>query len=385
MKGYEMKQIEERDEAVMGERLAVSSKLSAFSLWRRLCARLAGSSTSFLTTAIILMEVIFPDVSFWQGIIDFVKMKLAGAMGVIIRAGQNQWVDSFWFINWVKAKEAGLPRGSYWFYDSRYPPKQQARIWASLVLDDSGEMEHCADFEENYGGAYKGWRNWYDFLVEFQRLTGLPDDRIAIYTGYYYWIQYGPNPVTEAASLAWFGRFALWEAWYTNNPDNVKIPKPWTSLRHWQKGTPAEGVKYGVQTLEIDINHSNMTQQQFILKYTGETLPDDEEPIPDGGGDVMKEGTVIYANGLNFRNGPGTQYKDIGDLWVGDKVYGELDTATNWIHFNKIVRVSGAVENVDGWASAFSQYMQLVDYAPPVGDEYILHVKDGVERKFVPE
>jgi hypothetical protein len=116
---------------------------------------------------------------------------------------------------------------------------------------------------------------------------------------------------------------------------------------------------------EIDINHSNMTQQQFILKYGGATLPDEDEPIPDDGGVAMKEGTVIYANGLNFRNGPGTTYKDIGDLWLGDKVYGELDPVTNWIHFQKIVRVNGFVANVDGWASALSQYMKLVDVVPP--------------------
>jgi len=355
------------DEAVMGE----MGRDFKPSLLTRLKSLVIPSTKIAMTYAVILMEVIFPDVSFYQKIIDFIKMKAAGAMGVIIRAGQNSWVDAFWFENWSKARVAGLPRGSYWFYDSRKPPKEQAQIWASLLMDDDGEMEHAFDLEENYGGAYTGWQYWYDFLVEFQRLTGLPDDRIAIYTGYYYWLEHGPNPVTEAASNQWFGRFSLWIAWYTDNPANVRIPKPWTSARHWQKGTLAVGAKFGVQTAEIDMNNANMTTAQFIQKYGGDS---------ETGGDApTKVGTIIYAFGLNFRTGPATSYQDIGDLWAGDKVYGQLDPGTNWIHFNKIVRLGGFIEDIDGWASAFTQYMQLDDYVPPVVEKmqtYLIRVYD---------
>lgn len=52
------------------------------------------------------------DVSFWQGVIDFIKMKAAGLAGVIIRAGQNTWADTKFKINWTLAKAAGLARGS---------------------------------------------------------------------------------------------------------------------------------------------------------------------------------------------------------------------------------------------------------------------------------
>src|SRR5690349_7631969 len=78
--------------------------------------------------------VIGPDVSFYQDDpetpqgIDFKRMK-ASAGYVIIRAGQNVWVDSDFKGNWLAAKQAGLPRGSYWFYDSRVEPKKQAELW----------------------------------------------------------------------------------------------------------------------------------------------------------------------------------------------------------------------------------------------------------------
>ena len=69
-------------------------------------------------------NAIGPDVSFYQDLeetpekIDFVKMQKT-ANFVIIRAGQNLWPDPDFEYNWTEAKKAGLPRGSYWFYDSR--------------------------------------------------------------------------------------------------------------------------------------------------------------------------------------------------------------------------------------------------------------------------
>ena len=43
------------------------------------------------------------DLSFYQGIIDFAKMKLLSDF-VIIRAGQNYWIDSMFYLNWTEAK-----------------------------------------------------------------------------------------------------------------------------------------------------------------------------------------------------------------------------------------------------------------------------------------
>ena len=72
--------------------------------------------------------VLGPDVSFHQDDngtaqqIDFAKMRAAGAGFVIIRVGQNSWVDPDFRRNYQAAKDAGLPRGCYWFYDSRTSP-----------------------------------------------------------------------------------------------------------------------------------------------------------------------------------------------------------------------------------------------------------------------
>ena len=106
-----------------------------------------------------MANVIGPDVSFYQDDpetpqgIDFIKMRESAGY-VIIRAGQNTWVDSDFKINWREAKLAGLPRGSYWFYDSRTEPKRQAELWVQQFAGDFGELPLFADFEESYMGPY---------------------------------------------------------------------------------------------------------------------------------------------------------------------------------------------------------------------------------------
>jgi len=130
-------------------------------------------------------NAIGPDVSFYQDQpetpqhIDFVKMGKTADF-VIIRAGQNLWVDRDFKYNWAEAKKAGLPRGTYWFYDSRADPKRQAELWVESMGGDFGELPLFADFEDAYGGQYQGWRKWYDFL---ERLIGIAIPRMRDFRG----------------------------------------------------------------------------------------------------------------------------------------------------------------------------------------------------------
>jgi GH25 family lysozyme M1 (1,4-beta-N-acetylmuramidase) len=86
-----------------------------------------------------MATIIGPDVSFYQDDpetpqgIDFAKMRTASEY-VIIRAGQNLWVDRDFKANWRESKAAGFPRGSYWFYDSRADPKKQAELWRTALI-----------------------------------------------------------------------------------------------------------------------------------------------------------------------------------------------------------------------------------------------------------
>ena len=103
-------------------------------------------------------RIIGPDVSFYQDDpgtprgIDFARMNQITNF-VIVRARQNQWIDTDFQDNWRGAKQSGLPRGSYWFYDSRADPGRQAELWVDTFNGDLGELPLFADIGEACGGS----------------------------------------------------------------------------------------------------------------------------------------------------------------------------------------------------------------------------------------
>lgn len=199
-------------------------------------------------------QVDVTDVSFWQGRIDFWAMKRSGISGVIIRAGQNKWKDKCFDVNWRDAKAYRLPRGSYWFYDSREDPKNQADLYRETLGNDLGELPVVVDYEDTYNGPFKGWKRLYDFIERLVSKGRVPRNHIMIYTGYWYWM--ANSPQKDPAALNYFKKYPLWLASYTTNPKRVRIPRPWTDadVKLWQWGTPAEGLARGVQSKEIDMN-----------------------------------------------------------------------------------------------------------------------------------
>lgn len=229
-----------------------------------------------------MANLIGPDVSFYQDDpetpqgIDFFKMR-ASAGYVIIRAGQNLWVDTDFKGNWREAKLAGLPRGSYWFYDSRADPKRQAELWVQQFDGDLGELPLFGDFEETYNGPFKGWKNWYTFLERLKQL--LPGKEISIYTGYYYWLENAPRPTYEASNLEYFHKYPLWIANYGNT--EPMVPKPWAKNEWllWQFTDNGIGGLYGVESGNIDLNYFNGDLNAFRIRFNLSDLPL-PDPLP---------------------------------------------------------------------------------------------------------
>jgi lysozyme len=220
-----------------------------------------------------------PDVSFYQDDnntplgIDFQKMKSVGAEWVIIRAGQNLWEDSEFDISWRNSKGV-LPRGSYWFYDSRIDPKRQAAKWISTFNDpkDMGEMGLWCDFEDAYGGPFHGWKHWYNFIEEVKRLA--PGKLIGIYTGYYYWKEWTLGKSIPKASLEYFKQYLLWIANY--GAVRPLVPEPWDVWTFWQYTSSGNGPIFGVESKEIDLNYFNGTSEELRKLFNL-----DDEPVID--------------------------------------------------------------------------------------------------------
>ena len=325
-----------------------------------------------------------PDVSFYQDDpgtpqeINFERMN-ATADFVIIRAGQNLWVDPDFKNNWQRAKAAGLPRGSYWFYDSRADPKQQAELWANLLAGDMGELPLFLDLEESYRGSFAGWQHWKTFLERFRALVGSKE--IGIYTAYHYWQDNAP--FSQPTELEYFHRYPLWIANY--GVTQPLVPKPWapTEWLFWQYTASGDGPFYGAESLEIDLNNFNGDAQAFAKRFNVPVPPDPTPPDPAGTQYRVNAGT------LNVREGPGTNYKAIGFLRRSDVVEAlEANVDGSWM------RVRRLTDNLTGWAA--SAYLVKITTPPPppppptppqVGDRFkctaaSLNVREGPGTNF---
>jgi uncharacterized protein YgiM (DUF1202 family)/GH25 family lysozyme M1 (1,4-beta-N-acetylmuramidase) len=372
-------------------------------------------------------NAIGPDVSFYQDDpdtpehIDFAKMK-ESADFVIIRAGQNLWPDRDFTRNWAEAKAAGLPRGTYWFYDSRADPKRQAELWVESMGGDLGELPLFADFEETYGGTYQGWRKWYDFLERLKELVGQKE--IAIYTAFYYWRDNAPSATTDPQSLEYFHQYPLWIANY--GVSEPTIPKPWGANEwlFWQFTETGDGDLYGVESNGIDLDYFNGDAEAFRQRFgISEPPPSGNEKyrvelsIRKGpGADENVVGTLqqdevlelldrtadeswmqvkredgttgwIYKTHLikvattppppppppadkwyrvttailNVRSGPGTNYEDIGDLHQGDVV-----KALDYALANSWIKIYHSSNDLTGWSAA--AYLEETTTPPDPGD-----------------
>jgi GH25 family lysozyme M1 (1,4-beta-N-acetylmuramidase) len=223
----------------------------------------------------ITMGVEFPDVSFWQGEIDFSVMAVK-TKAIVLRAGQNTWVDTKFERNYTEAKKRGLLVGIYWFYDGRASPGEQAELLISLLGNKKLELEVFIDWEHNYGGAHEGLKNVVAMMQVVEQ-AGLDIKGVGLYTGYYFF-RSNSNPITNASQYNYLKTRPLWEAWYTNNFAEVLVPAPWTSLTSltiWQWGTPSRS--WGQESLEIDMNLFNGTDEEFQVRYgqsTGEPMAD---------------------------------------------------------------------------------------------------------------
>ncbi|MGE5379093.1 MAG: SH3 domain-containing protein [Bacteroidota bacterium] len=323
-----------------------------------------------------MRKITGPDVSFYQDApdtpegINFVRMNQAADF-VIIRAGQNLWPDPDFKGNWGGAKNAKLPRGSYWFYDSRADPRQQAELWASQLDGDLGELPLFADLEETYKGPFAGWTNWKTFLERLKSLVG--NKEIGIYTAFYYWQTNAPNASTQPAELEYFHSYPLWIANYgTSQP---LVPKPWIADEwlFWQYTSSGDGFYYGVESLEIDLNYFNGDAQAFADRFHV-PLPQDPVPPEDPAGNRYR----VTVASLYVREGPGTTYASVGSLVRNDVV--EALASNPEGTWYRIRRLS---DGLTGWSA--STYLEKITPPPPPpedGEQYrvtanTLYVRTG--------
>lgn len=219
--------------------------------------------------------IIGADISYGQGypphfpVTDFRKMRDYGMRFVVCKASQRNYADPSFEYNWPAARGI-LPRASYHYYDNTYSAIAQAKVYWDIIRDDL-EGICWLDLEDRNEGTYRGWRYWYDWLEAFSLLSKLPDDRIGIYTAYYYWLE--EMRLANLSQRAYFKKYRLWLADYGlrgsdplhPNFETKYTPDPWhdEDVVMVQTGTPVIGHDAGVSSWRLDYNIFNGGMDKF--------------------------------------------------------------------------------------------------------------------------
>lgn len=262
-------------------------------------------------------RVIILDISFWQDNnytpyrIDFNKSWVNGADGVIIRAGQNTWIDEDYLDNCRNADRAGLPRGAYWFYDSRLSPIPQADLFADIVsISGFPPLGIWGDYEENYGGLYGGEANFRLFMDRLA--TKFPGKLIGVYTGPSYW-----NTKTTAAGRNYFKKFPLWVANY--KVLFPTIPAPWTEYALWQYTAEGDGAAFGAESQEIDINLFRGTLEQYKSMFGLVNYEPYLGQPPQGDGMLVYRIKSTATPHVNLREDADQSSEDLGNMFPNEE------------------------------------------------------------------
>lgn len=312
----------------------------------------------------------FPDVSFYQGVINW-DVFAERSKAVIIRAGQQTWVDNKFKINWIEAKKRSIKRGLYWFYDGRSSPQAQAKILMDLIRYDLPEMEIWIDWELDYKGDHEGVRNVVAMmqLMEAFLAEMNSDVEVGLYSGYYF-VAANTNLLLHGPQLKYLATKPFWLAQYGVSTNSLKIPYPYKTVRHHQYGTPTIGPTFGVQSKEIDMNRfadPHLTPDELYGPGIPPVIHDEDDMDETL---VTPEWRKVIATMLNIRNSPGAtdSASDVGDLPQNSLVkvdkYARVGTSV-WYHLvdavspqnNLIKTTDGRTvrERTDLWAAG--QYL----------------------------
>lgn len=316
-------------------------------------------------------QLLGTDISFYQDDnntpqgIDFQAMAKTTSF-VIIRSGQNNWIDSDFKVNWRNAKQAGIPRGSYWFYDSRADPKKQAQLWVDILGDDLGELPLWCDFEDRYGGIFGTWQHWYDFIEIIKQLTN--GKQIGIYTGYYYWIEFTINKFIPNKSLEYFVQYPLWIAAYNNTAP--LIPKPWTEWSLWQFTDKGNGKLYGVESRNIDLNYAS---DYFAKQYNLSNLNQQEEEQENNEMTIYQMKPMFSGTRLHDHNTFATVITSYGSnhtvsgnqLWEASADGVEVKKGDKWLY---VTHVNGNEILEKGWMAYIHKGQFICDDFKIIGD-----------------
>lgn len=194
------------------------------------------------------------DVSHHQGEIDWEAVKATDKQEYPIRfvfmkateGGDHK--DRLFADNFRQAREVGLVRGAYHFYNPNTDPIRQADFFISQVKLETGDLAPVLDIERKPRSKAQLQADLVKFLNRLEQHYGV---KPIIYTSYKYRLHYLDTP--ELSS------YPLWIAHYY--VDALSYDGPWQFWQHTDYGT-VPGIEENV-----DLNVFNGSWNDF-LRYT---------------------------------------------------------------------------------------------------------------------
>jgi hypothetical protein len=159
-----------------------------------------------------------------------------------------------------------------------------------------------------------------------------------IYTGYYYFNQWGNK------NYSWI-QHPLWLAWYAAEIF-VKTPQPWSHWNFWQPSSNWNGPYYGCQSKSVDGDYFNGTVED-LKRFVG-ALPAPTPPVPDPIPVGPFASYKVTIPCINIKNGPSLAAQVVRYAWEGEILHVMEEVPTNgylrlvddnWAYASYLVKV----------------------------------------------
>jgi len=236
------------------------------------------------------------DIAYYQGDVNFEKVRDSGIAGVIARAsdGWRSGPDPRWHEYAKGTVDAGLPLGSYWYLrpvDGNETARDQARRWAQYVREAPGTRFLMLDSEWYWSDknpaidAAKVAVFHREMIEELRKqLPGLP---IICYSSGPYWNGYVRDPALASTLDFVLARYprnntpppsnpAEWAAWALGTGKRPALPNGVTAWSGWQFTSSLFGPDVGIQATRVD---ANVIRPEKWSAWIGETVEPDPPPV----------------------------------------------------------------------------------------------------------
>lgn len=199
------------------------------------------------------------DVSYYQGNIDWTRVKNDGVQYAFIRVSDGLGtIDTKFETYWAQSRANGIVHGAYQFFR----PNQDPIAQAELLLDKIGnaladdDLPPVIDIEAAGGLApaqvAAKAKQWIDHV---EAALGV---KPIIYTGFYFWRD-------QVGAPAYGAQHPLWHAQYTSAAC-PNISAPWTEWAFWQ--FTSTGAVDGIAG-NVDVNRFDGTMAELMALTPG--------------------------------------------------------------------------------------------------------------------